>query len=433
MNTLDVVTCEYPPQPGGVSDYCRLIAEGLAAAGQVVRVWCPGQVAAEVPGSVRVVRELGDLGPAALVRMDRLFSNAATGPRRILVQWVPHGYRLGSMNLPFCLWVWNRARRGDRIELMVHEVALPFAGGLRQRFAAAVHRLMIALLLRSASVVWVAIPGWEAMCRPYLLGRRVPFGWLPIPATVPPVADPAATAAIRNRLAPTGFLVGRFGNHGLAVDRLLADAIPRLLADRADAAVLLIGGGSDRFCEQLLTARPELAGRVTATGRLPLAEVSLHLAACDVLLQPIPEGVTSRNTSVMAGLAHGKAVVTTPARITESVWAETGAVCLSAAGTQELAAAVGHLLDDSIRRARIAAAGAELYSAQFALPRTLARLAGTTTCDEPVSEAFDPSSGHTRCPERSGHLSEPGPSICSSSTTPNWNTTRNGAPVSADA
>src|SRR5262245_59769784 len=40
-----LVTGEYPPQPGGVADYTRLVAQGLAAAGDTVHVW-----AARAPG-----------------------------------------------------------------------------------------------------------------------------------------------------------------------------------------------------------------------------------------------------------------------------------------------------------------------------------------------------------------------------------------------
>jgi hypothetical protein len=42
-----LVTCEYPPQVGGVSDYSLAVATGLAAAGQTVHVWCPRPGASE--------------------------------------------------------------------------------------------------------------------------------------------------------------------------------------------------------------------------------------------------------------------------------------------------------------------------------------------------------------------------------------------------
>ncbi|HEX7979505.1 MAG TPA: hypothetical protein VF461_12945, partial [Gemmatimonadaceae bacterium] len=36
-----IVTCEYPPLTGGVSDHTFQLARALAAAGDVVDVWCP--------------------------------------------------------------------------------------------------------------------------------------------------------------------------------------------------------------------------------------------------------------------------------------------------------------------------------------------------------------------------------------------------------
>ena len=38
-----ILTGEYPPQPGGVSDYTRLVVEGLAAARDEVAVYAPPQ------------------------------------------------------------------------------------------------------------------------------------------------------------------------------------------------------------------------------------------------------------------------------------------------------------------------------------------------------------------------------------------------------
>ena len=35
------------------------------------------------------------------------------------------------------------------------------------------HRVMLTVLLWSASAVWVSTPAWEERCRPYLLGRSI--------------------------------------------------------------------------------------------------------------------------------------------------------------------------------------------------------------------------------------------------------------------
>src|SRR5688572_9440944 len=36
-----IISCEYPPQVGGVADFTRVIARGLAARGESVDVWAP--------------------------------------------------------------------------------------------------------------------------------------------------------------------------------------------------------------------------------------------------------------------------------------------------------------------------------------------------------------------------------------------------------
>src|SRR6185295_19114886 len=117
---------EYPPQPGGVSDYTKLIANGLAAAGDEVHVWCPAPEDSETSdaengtgdsGAVRVHRDFGRFAPADLRRAGQGLDKFPA-PRRLLVQWVPQGYGYRSLNLPFCLWLWHRARFiKDRVEV----------------------------------------------------------------------------------------------------------------------------------------------------------------------------------------------------------------------------------------------------------------------------------------------------------------------------
>ena len=127
--------------------------------------------------------------------------------------------------------------------------------------------------------------------------------------------------------------------------------------------------------DELLRAHPRLSGRVHATGTLSAESLSRHLAACDLLLQPYPDGVSARRTSAMAGLAHGLAVVTTKGTLTESLWEETGAVALAPAGDDEaLLVEVQSLLASAETRARLGAAGRGLYRERFDLAHTIAAL-----------------------------------------------------------
>jgi glycosyltransferase involved in cell wall biosynthesis len=389
-----VITCEYPPQSGGVGDYTQGVAAGLASEGDEVHVWCPqaagqprtaGQPraiqskTAQSNGVGRVVvhPDFGAFTPSDLARVGRQLDQFP-GPRRIFVQWVPHGYGYRSMNVAFCWWLRNRAaRQGDQIEIMVHEPYLRFrAGSWRQSAAALVHRSMLILLLRAARRVWISIPGWEPMCRPYALGRRIAFQWLPIPNTIPVVENSGAIQEIRRKYTPEGGpLMGHFGTHGTLITSLLEPILLALADDPVPQSVLLLGLKSEKFRDELIRKHPHLEACIHATGALAPRELSWHLAACDLMLQPYPDGVSSRRTSVMAGLSHGKPVVTTSGILTEDLWMSSGALAIAPAGdTGEFVRLARGLREGRVERERLGARAKRLYDDRFAMERTIQTL-----------------------------------------------------------
>jgi hypothetical protein len=101
----------------------------------------------------------------------------------------------------------------------------------------------------------------------------------------------------------------------------------------------------------------------------------MHLSACDLLLQPYPDGITTRRTSAMAGLAHGRALVTNSGHLTEPIWSERGAVAIAPVTDTGAAAALARdLLADSGRREQLAKAGASVYADRFDISHTIATL-----------------------------------------------------------
>ena len=377
MGVIHLLTPEYLPKVGGVADYTRQVARGLAEAGDEVHVWCPSTGKTD-PVDVDVFEVHAELGTFrqsdlthAGAHLDRF-----PAPRRLVVQWVPHGYGRRAMNIPFCVWLWKRAVAGDRIELMVHEPYLSFwEGNWRQTAAAGVHRVMTTILLRAADKVWMSVPAWERMWKPYTLGRAVPFAWLPIPSAV---AQPDATevSAVRGRLgADRRPLVGHLGTFGGHVSASMTALLPDLLLMLPDTHVLLIGAGSEEFRAAILRNRPQHGQRISATGALGDRALAAHVAACDLLVQPYPDGITSRRTTAMAGLRLGVPVVTTRGYLTEPLWDESGAVLLAEVGDgRGMVAHISHLVTNADVRRRLGGAGLDLYLRMFDLSRTVAAL-----------------------------------------------------------
>ena len=122
----------------------------------------------------------------------------------------------------------------------------------------------------------------------------------------------------------------------------------------------------------------QFAAGFTAPAVCPRPEAAIVLSACDLLVQPYPDGVTTRRTSIMAGLVNGRAVMTTTGHLTERVWAETGAVALApASDIQTLVASTLELLSNAGDRSALAARGENTYRERFALDHTIRALRRT--------------------------------------------------------
>ncbi|HYJ79929.1 MAG TPA: glycosyltransferase family 4 protein [Longimicrobiaceae bacterium] len=366
-----LITGEYPPQRGGVADYTRVLAHGLAAAGREVHVWAPGTGGGESGVRVHPVAGFGRAGRAGLGReLDRF-----PAPRTLVVQYAPRAFGMHGMNVGFCRWVLGRARAGDDVRVMFHEPYFPFGWPRPQRNLLAVaSRVMAMLLLRAARRAYVSTPAWETLLRPWAprgLGR---MRWLPIPSSVPRVDDPEGVAVLRARLRggdPASHVVAHFGTYGNLVARLLEPALLAILSPPSRAVALLLGEGGPAFAARLEHANPALRGRIAAPGWLPPERLSIHLQASDVAVQPYPDGASSRRTTLMAALANGAPAVTTGGRFTEELW-RGGPLPLAPAGDPgAVAVAVLDLLDDRERRARVGREGRAFYARHFSLERTI--------------------------------------------------------------
>lgn len=377
-----LLTGEYPPIPGGVGDYTALLAAGLAETGAEVHVWTT-HADGPTPAAegVTVHRDCGRWSRDDLKRLGATLEAFPT-PRRLVVQYAPNAWGYKGLNLGFCRWVLGRARAGDEVRVMFHEVAYPFEplGKPTRWVLAAAHRVMARTLMKASTYVDVTIPAWETTLRRCAPDARLPVGCRPVPSNIPVVDDPEGVAEVRRRVAPKGeAIVGSFSSFSSLTGPLLSAVLPKVLLGGQGRVGLLVGHGGDAMATRLTAAHPELRGRLHATGAVAPGEVSRHLQACDLAIQTYPDGVTGRRGSVMAVLAHGVPVATNLGRLSESLWAESGGVSLAASPVADaIVRAAESLLADPAERERVGAAGRELHERRFAIGRTVEALVGLT-------------------------------------------------------
>ncbi len=278
------------------------------------------------------------------------------------------------MNVGFCHWLARRVRQhGDLLQVMVHEPFLEFRG-IRQSAAAGVHRWMVSTLLHAAERVWLSIPAWESKLRTYA-PAKLRMDWLPIPSSIPRTATPDSTRAAREELGNPPLLIGHLGTYSPVIREMLEPTILELLRSYLELSFVMLGSGGSEVRSALLARAPDLSSRLLATGYLPSGKLSPHLAACDLLIQPYPDGASSRRSSLMAGISHGIPVVTTSGHLSESLWHESGAVAIAPAGDRSaFMNAAQRLIQYPEERARVGAAGLRLYQQKFDWPLVVAAL-----------------------------------------------------------
>jgi glycosyltransferase involved in cell wall biosynthesis len=367
-----IITVEYPPQVGGVSDYTRAVARGLAERGDDIHVWAPPCAGKALQDAgITVFRLPSRFGPRALRSLSRDLKRLPR-PYQLLIQYVPQGFGWRGLNVMFCFWL--RRRRRELPWVMFHEVATPISRSqsLSRNVLGYGMRFMAHAVTSAAGRVFASIPSWTK-----LLGSRTGVEWLPVPSGIPTLANAARAAAIRAQVSggTCAPIIGHFGVAARDAQSVLCLALAEVLTATPGSAAILVGRRSAEITEEMKRVHPNLAERLHGTGVIPGDEVAAHLAACDLLLQPYPDGVSTRRTSLMAGLALGRPIVTVNGDLTEPLWRESGAVALAEEySSAALVAAVSRVLADEGYRAELGRRALGLYAERFDLENTIAAL-----------------------------------------------------------
>jgi glycosyltransferase involved in cell wall biosynthesis len=234
------------------------------------------------------------------------------------------------------------------------------------------------LLAREADLAIATDRGDEARLRDdWNVERvaRIPIG-SNVATTPPPDYEREAWRA-RLGVGPDNLLVGYFGFlNATKGGRELIEALGLLVSEGIEAHLLMIGdtvGASDPTNEDYLWLVKEgiaelgLEALVHWTGLGDDATVSGHFLTTDVVALPYVDGASLRRGTLMAALAHGRAIVTTQPTSPTPELTDPPSVATIPAPPQpeDLADAIAHLWRNPAERGKLETA-AQKASEDFA-------------------------------------------------------------------
>jgi glycosyltransferase involved in cell wall biosynthesis len=306
------VTAEYPPVPGGVGAYTGELGRSLAGLGCQVSVLTSSVYDAPDGAGWPIYNEIS--------RWDwRIWRQIGRRARVLGADWVHVQYQTGAYAMHPAInlapWWWQGS--SFRVAWTYHDLRVPY---LFPKAGARLRRWVTELPALYANGVIVTNEG----DRIALADRRADLAKIPIGSNIEVVAfDDAAIRQWRSRrgYGENELVIGYFGLLNRSKGGLtLVKTLDRLVRSGRDAHLLMIGetlGANDptnaAYGREVVALIEQLGlvDRVRWTGQESAADVSADLSSCDLLLMPYEDGASLRRGTLMAGLAHGCAIVTT--------------------------------------------------------------------------------------------------------------------------
>jgi glycosyltransferase involved in cell wall biosynthesis len=296
----------------------------------------------------------------------------------IVVQYSPFCYgRWGFAPWLPAMLIATRSRRRSRrplLAVMIHEPYVPMSGW-RWALMGSWQRLQLGAVRLGADAVFTSIEPWvnELAGQP----PRGPVVHLPVGSNFPDGRAQREQQRRRLGIEPNAIVLSCLGTDH-------PGWLPDYVAAAADAVAA--AGSAPPVLLNLGAQAPALGGldprvEVRRPGYLTAPELAASLAASDLFLLPLVDGVSTRRGALMAALQHGLPVVGTAGPLTDSILRRAApALRLTTVGDRgAFAAAAAALAHDPAARAEAGAAARALYESEFDWPviadRLLAELA----------------------------------------------------------
>lgn len=367
---ITLLSGEYPPQPGGIGDYTRRLAKALSSQAYQVTVITirDGALLMLEPQDDQTERIIGVLRSSTpLDWSHRCWPFVIAALDQLRPSWLHLQYQTGAYamrpGINLLPWRLRQLKGRPRIAVTFHDLLVPYlfpkAGPLRgwiNRRLAADADAVIATNTADTIALRAQLPGLQLTTIP--IGSNI--------AVVPPQGFSPTTWRATLGVTPQEFLVAYFGllSPSKGVDQLVA-ALAHL---ERPWRLLLIGGAATApqdvaYARQLYEQIKSygLTERTIITGQIADTEVSAHLLAADCIALPFRDGASFRRGSLLAALAHGCPVITTPAADpTDAGSLAEATITFPPDNTAALTTTLDHLADTPEMRQRLGQAGRTL-------------------------------------------------------------------------
>lgn len=359
-----LVSPHFKPLPGGVSDYSYQFASELVKAGHDVVVVtrakpsesflseCAFKIVSGENFSLRMASQLKELC------LDHEIDVA-------LFQWTPLAFAPESLGIIPSLALTFFFLRSIPIHLMVHESHYPVLFNPRGLLIGLPHFLQFILFSFFVRKLYFSHEAakryWEN--RLFFKGSKA-LETLPVFSNIPVVREHLKKSEVGElRLVYFG---GQHPTNDLALVRQAFDNCRGKLGDRV---VLRLIGITNDNCPHIFKGEG-----ISALGFLPEEEVSRELHEASLILAPFTDGVSTRRGSVMAALAHQKAILTTDGICTmeDIPWHEIVQV-VPQGDKQAFEHYAYELLQDKEKREHIGQKGHDYYMTNFKASKVVSR------------------------------------------------------------
>lgn len=360
---VSIVVAALPPQLDGIGDYTANVAAELAKSLSVTLLTDKRQSPEPVDGAT-IQPLFNTAQPRSLWSLCNAIDRDT--PDWVLLQYNPFCYGRWGLNpyLPLAIRAIRQRHPETRVAVMVHE---PFVRIETAKFAvmAIWQRWQLWMLGRASSALFISIEGWRSELQNWFPDKKVLLS--PVGSNIPRLE--VSREAVRRdlKLDDDTIVLGIFGSVRPGYNlKLIAHAVMELKRLGREACLLYIGGDAMAVREAI----PDV--HLIADGPLSPSDVSRGFAAMDIYLAPFVDGVSTRRTSLMTALQHGKPIASTYGHNTDAALKEKHGEVYLLSAANDAGAFTTHvvqLVTDAGAQQRLGQAAADFYERNFSWPR----------------------------------------------------------------